>query len=72
MYAVLRKYIRFKVLGNLIKDKDDWYVKIQISNNIPLYTIDLLKGGNVRAMPHYVNKVDKVPYIESFQLITLE
>lgn len=72
MYAVLTKYISFKVLSNPIKDNDDWYVKIQILNNIPLYTIDLLKGGNIRAVPHYMNKVDKVPYIESFQLITLE
>lgn len=72
MYAVLTKYISFKVLNNPIKDNDDWYIKIQILDNIPLYTIDLLKGGNVRAVPHYMNKVDKVPYIESFQLITLE
>jgi hypothetical protein len=72
MYAVLTKYISFKVLSNPIKDKDDWCVKIQILDNIPLYTIDLLKGGNIRAIPHYVDRVDKAPYIESFQLITLE
>lgn len=69
---ILKKYINFKVLGSLIKDNNDWYIKIQILDNMPLYTIDLLKGGNVRAVPHYVDRVDKVPYIESFQLITLE
>ena len=69
---ILKKYINFKVLGNPIKDRDDWYVKLQILDNIPVYTIDLLKSGNVRAIPHYLDRVDKAPYVESFQLITLK
>ena len=69
---ILKKYINFKVLGSPIKDNDDWYVKLQILGNIPVHTMDLLKSGNVRAIPHYVNKVGKAPYVESFKLITLE
>lgn len=69
---ILKKYINFKVLGSPIKDNDDWYVKIQISNNIPLYTFDLLRSGNIRAIPHYLNRVDKAPYVESFKLITFK
>lgn len=71
---ILKKYINFKVLDNPIKDKDDWYIKLQLPtpNNIPVHTIDLLNSGNIRAVPHYLDRVDKSPYIESFQLITLE
>ena len=69
---ILKKYINFKVLGSLIKDNNDWYVKLQILGNIPVHTMDFLKSGNVRAVPHYLDRVDKAPYIESFQLITLE
>lgn len=71
---ILKKYINFKVLCNPIKDKDDWYIKLQLPtpNNIPVHTIDLLNSGNIRAIPHYLDRVDKSPYIESFQLITLE
>lgn len=69
---ILKKYINFKVLGSPIKDNDDWYVKLQILGNIPVHTMDLLKSGNVRAIPHYLNRVDKAPYVESFKLITFK
>lgn len=69
---ILKKYINFKVLDNPIKDRNDWYIKLQILDNIPVYTMDLLRGDNVRAVPHYVDRVNKLPYIESFQLVTLK
>ena len=72
MLDILKKYINFKVLDNPIKDRNDWYIKLQILDNIPVYTMDLLRGDNVRAVPHYVDRVNKLPYIESFQLVTLK
>lgn len=71
---ILKKYINFKVLDNPIKDRNDWYIKLQppTPNNIPVDTMDLLNSSNVRAVPHYVDRVDKAPYVESFRLVTLK
>lgn len=71
---ILKKYINFKVLSNPIKDKDDWYIRVQLPTHtdIPVHAIDLLNSGDIRAIPHYVDRVNKTPYVESFQLITLE